>query len=280
MAVALALAAAACWGISDFAAGLASKRSAVLFVTILVYASGLGILLPAAMLSPVASIQQGILWGVLAGISGTAGALVFYAGLARGDVAVISPVAAVVGAAVPVTAGLARGERPTGPALVGVVAGLVAVSLIGSGKRRADGPPLRISLALAFVSGAAFGIYFVLLAQAPHDSGLWPLLGSGIASIIVVAVSLCAAGGERRMESGSTRLAVLGGLLEASANVFYLHAVRGASLALVAMVCSLYPAVTVLLAVGVLRERPGPLQLMGIGVALVAVLLIAAGSAP
>jgi hypothetical protein len=71
---------------------------------------------------------------------------------------------------------------------------------------------------MALVSGAGFGGYFVALAQAPHDSGLWPLLGSGMASLIVVVAILGGAGGERRMDSGSTRLALVGGLLEGSAN--------------------------------------------------------------
>jgi drug/metabolite transporter (DMT)-like permease len=131
---------------------------------------------------------------------------------------------------------------------------------------------------IALLAGVGFGLYFVLLAQAPATSGGWPLLVSRVASALVVVALAVGAGHQRRLgrlSGGVVRLAVLAGALDALANLAYLLAVRQGLLSLVAVVVALYPAATILLARLVLGERTGRAQRLGLAVAAGSVTLIA-----
>jgi drug/metabolite transporter (DMT)-like permease len=168
------------------------------------------------------------------------------------------------------------GERPTARAWLGVGAGLVAVAVIGRG----GGPSGRIdrrTLALAVAAGIGFGLFFVFLSRASRTSGLWPLVGARAGSLALLTVVILAGRMPWRAKPGALRLGAVSGAVDMTANALFLLATRQGELALVAVLASLYPAATVLLALVVLRERLRPLQLVAVALALLAVALIAGG---
>jgi drug/metabolite transporter (DMT)-like permease len=191
---------------------------------------------------------------------------------------VVAPVTAVGAAVVPLVVGLATGERPAVLALVGAVVALGAVALVAGGhEEEATGPaPSRSPLLLALGAGAAFGFVFVILGATDEASGFWPLLGGRLVSVSLVCAWLVRSRTPLVPRPG-TRLVVVGaGLLDVTANGLYLLAVREGLLSLVAVLSSLYPAATVVLARVVLHERLKPAQLAGLGLGLAGVTLIAA----
>lgn len=275
-AVALATACAVIFGTADFFGGLATRRSKVLAVVVL---SQLGGLLLVAALLPVLPghpSTAALAWGMASGVAGAFGIVLFYRGLATGMMSVIAPTTATTAMAVPVVFGLLTGDRPSALALVGVALGLFAVLLVSREPNGGTSGPKAGPILAALVSGAGFGGFFVLLKLAPADSGTWPLLGARIASITLVALLALATRRSLRPVPGSLRVTIAAGVLDMAANVLYLFAAQRGMLTLVAVLVSLYPASTLLLARYVLGERLSPVQITGVGFALGAIALIAA----
>ena len=272
----LALASAAAFGTADFLGGLASRRASALLVTLAAHLAGLVVVLPVVLVLRAPVDPASLAWGAASGVCGCAGAVVFFRALASGAMAAAAPVTAVVSAALPVLAGVLLGERPAVRAWLGVGAGLLAVGAISRG-----GDPSarfeRRTLALAVGAGVGFGLFFICLSRASHASGLWPLLGARVGSLSLLAVVILGGRMSWRAEPGAVRLGVISGAVDMTANALFLLATRQGELALVAVLASLYPAATVLLALAVLGERLRALQLVGVALALVAVALIAGG---
>ena len=133
--------------------------------------------------------------------------------------------------------------------------------------------PKLVGLALA--SGAMFGIFFALLGQADKAAGLWPLVGIRLGSIGMGLIVVAATRTSLRLERGPLRWTWVAGCLDIAANgLFVLAAARG-QLSIVAPISALYPVSTVLLALGVDRERVRPIQLAGLGLAATALVLVA-----
>lgn len=308
MAALLAIASATTFGFADFLGGLASRRAHVLVVAALSQCAGLIVLVIVLPLSGVAPTATALWFGGIAGLAGAGGLVFYFRALAIGPMGVTAPVAAVVGAGLPIGVGVALGERPGPMAVVGIVVGVVAVALasrpaadqddethdvamldpnaIGSAN---DGPApssssaatqdadsgLKAGLIAAVVAGLAFGVFFVTLAGAPNDGGLWPLLGARIAGLALLAGLL----GRRRPavpDGRSVAIGMVSGLLDMTANVLFLLATQSGMLVLVAVLSSLYPVGVVLLARTVLGERLAPMQWVGVGAAIGATVLIAA----
>ncbi|MFG2075835.1 EamA family transporter [Nonomuraea maritima] len=275
MTVILATACAIVYGTADFFGGLATRRSRVLSVVVLSQIAGLVLVAGLLPLLPGTYDAGAMGWGLAAGLSGAAGLVLFYRGLATGVMSVVAPTTAVTSAVLPVVFGLATGDRPGFWALTGVVLALGSVLLVsqeGGGAGRATTSSVLTSLA----AGAGFGGFFILLSMAPHEAGLWPLLGARLSSVSAVALLALATRRTLRPGSGSLYVIVAAGVLDMVANVLYLLAQRDGLLSLVAVLVSLYPASTLLLARQVLGERLRAVQLTGVGCALVAVALIAA----
>jgi drug/metabolite transporter (DMT)-like permease len=216
-----------------------------------------------------------VLLGVGGGIGGMVGVIVMYSLMARAPMNIISPVTAVLAAVVPVGFGLLVGERPHLSAWLGIAIGLIAVMFVSYTSDDHPHGPIGIRiLALACLSGVGFGVYFICLARANHDSGLWPLVISRLTS---AALIVPLARGRRVAQPLSGRvlfLAVLAGVLDASANLFFLLASRHGLLSVASVITSLYPAMTVLLAVLVLHEHTGRLQRIGLAMAATSIVLI------
>lgn len=219
-------------------------------------------------------------WGGLCGISQAFGIWWFYAALGAGPISVVSPLTAILVAGIPVGVGLALGERPGAVAGVGVVLALAAVVLVSREATDEDVTPHRFTKKVAWLTvgaGVAFGLNFALIAQAPPEAELWPLVFARLAASLLVLVIAAVTGNVRIPTGTPMRLALLAAVLDVGANIAMLLALHASLLSLAGVLMSLYPAATVLLAIVVLRERVTRWQAIGMVLALAAVAMIAAG---
>lgn len=273
-AVILATACAIVYGTADFFGGLATRRSRVLSVVALSQMAGLILVLALLPILPGGFGVTALWWGMAAGVAGAVGLVLFYRALATGVMSVVAPTTAVTSAALPVLFGLVSGERPQTMALIGVVLALASVLLVSKSPAGGKGgSPASILTALA--AGAGFGGFFILLDLAPDGTGMWPLVGARLASVSLVVVLAVATRRSLRPNGGSLHIIIGAGVLDMAANVLYLLAARAGLLSLVAVLVSLYPASTLLLARYVLGERLRAIQVAGVACALGAVALIA-----
>ncbi|HEY9388242.1 MAG TPA: EamA family transporter [Mycobacteriales bacterium] len=275
MAVLLALLAAVSYGSSDFVAGLMTRRSGPLAV--LVTGEVAGVVLLAAAL-PMLGGSPGVrplAWGVLAGLGTTVGTMALYRGLGVGRMNVVAPLSGVGAAVLPVLAGVALGERLGALPTVGVLVAVVAIVTVCSGARgRTGDQPTRLGVPEGLLAGVGFAVLFVALQRAGTDAGLWPLLAAQVFSLGVLAAFGWVTGRRLRPAGGQLTGAVAAGLLGVGAVLLFVLATGHGLLSVVAVVTSLYPAVTVALAVTVLGERVARIQLAGLVAAAAAVALI------
>jgi drug/metabolite transporter (DMT)-like permease len=277
----LALSAAAIYGTADFFGGVAARRSSPMTVTLLAHVVGLLLLAAALPLLPEAHVAPpDLVYGALAGVIGAGGLILFYRALATGTMSVVAPVAALFGAALPVVVGVGMGEHLSPSALVGITIAIAAVGLVSREAHPADHVPVVRSRAnhptlLAVVAGLCFGAFFVLLSRTSPAAGLWPLLSARIMSVALLGTVTMLAGRSWRPGPGSRRMIVGAGIGDMVANVLYLLAVHRGLVSLVAVIVALYPAATVLLAQVVLGERLRRMQVVGLGLAASAAVLLA-----
>jgi drug/metabolite transporter (DMT)-like permease len=275
MPVLLSLASALVYGVGDYFGGRASRRQASVVVAVLGQMMSLVLVgaTVAVMGTPVPSAATWG-WSAFGGVVGALGIAGLYHGFAHGDVSVVAPTSAVVGAVVPVVIGLATGERPTAIALVGIAIAVTAVALVSGaiGTHQHNTPPRIVALAVGV--GGCFGLLFVALDRADNDSGLWPLVIARLASVPLLLVVAGAIRARPVRHRSSLQLAIAAGVFDMGANVLYLVAVRGGMLTIVAVVASLYPASTVALAFVLDKERLTRWQAIGLGAAAVALVLV------
>jgi len=273
----LALASSLLWGAGDFLGGTLTRRLPAAAVVGVSQALALVAFATAAVLGGEAATGMptaGWLWSVAAGVAGMTGLVAFYSALASGTMGVVAPIAA-LGVVVPLAAGLLGGERPSVVSLVGACLGVLG-GVLASGPDLA-GQASRRPVLLALLAGFAFGLTLLFLARGSEDSPLLTLVGmrtTSVTVLVVVAVVVGSIGGVRRRD-----LPLLGviGVLDGSANLAYAIATTAGLLSLVAVLASLYPAVTVLLARVVHHERMTRVQDVGVVAAVAGVVLVAAG---
>jgi len=323
LAVLLALAAAAGYGGSDFAAGLAARRASVVRVTVLAEVTSAALLLCVIpFVSSQAPSLASVLWGAAAGASGVAGAMALYLGFRHAAFSVASSVSAVGTAAFSVLAGLALGERPGAlslagillavPAIVGVSAPAskasrdVAPAVVGSQAvaaarqqglaARGTTPPGRhgpaarrfrpaatgrhaAGVGWGLAAGAGFGLFFIGLDRAGSSTDLWPITISQLAAMVTVTGVAVVTRDLRLPPAGTRRLSLLTGAASAAGTAMFFLATHHGLLAVTAVITSLYPAGTILLARVLLGERLTRLRLAGLCFAAVSIALIAVGGA-
>ena len=274
MGILLALAAAVLYGSSDFGGGLASRRLGSLRVSV----AGSGVAAMAAWVTlilvggPGPSLRA-VAWGLGSGLAGGAGTLVLYRGLARGQMSVVGPLPAVGAAVVPVVAGVALGERPSLLSVAGVLVALPAIVLVAaSGSVRGK---LGAGLLDGLAAGLAFGILFIGLAQAGRNAGLWPVASEQTGALLITLAIAVKTREPLRIPLRAVGLPVLAGASGMAATLAYFYATHFSMLAIAAVLVSLYPGVTVLLARTVLHERFTPAQRAGLGLCALAIAAIA-----
>jgi len=280
LAALLALISSFSWGTADFLGGLASRRVGSLRVLSVSYPAG-GVLITVLALLFIPGVLSGdaFVVGIASGAVGAVGMGLLYAALSRGQMGIVSPITAVLSGAVPVVVGLLLGESLSPVVVAGIVTAGLAVILVS----RESGPHKKTpthAIVLAIASGLAIGGYLSILGSAPENSGIWvATIGRWFSSALVIVALLMTLRRGRGDSSKSAafpwNLALAAGALDALANaVFQLAAQRGL-LAIVAVIGSLYPAATVLLARFLLHERMSRVQLTGVVLALFAAATLA-----
>ncbi|HZD98596.1 MAG TPA: DMT family transporter [Micromonosporaceae bacterium] len=275
MAILLGLAAALLYGGADFGGGLLSRRLGSLRVNVLGSTAAAALsLVVLATIHTGAPTLRAVGWGLVSGIGGGVGTLMLYRGLARGQMSVVGPVSAVGAAVLPAIAGIALGQRLQPLAAVGVGLALPAIALVAGGGTGTAGR-LRSGLGDGLAAGTAFGVLFVGLAQAGPHGGLWPIASEQVSSALIVLGVAIAAREPMRVGLRNAGMPILVGLGGMSATLLYFVASQSGTLATVAILTSLYPGVTVVLARMVLHERFSLAQRTGLGLAAIAVAAIA-----
>lgn len=273
--VALGMLASLGWGVGDFGGGLTSRAAPVLGVLggsqLASLIVGLGLL---AIVREPAMRPEDVAISIAGGFFGASGLALLYRGLAVGRMGVVAPVAAVLTAMLPILFGFATEGIPSEIAILGIGFAIVSVILVSRAPGAGDGRPSGLGYALA--AGSFFGLFTVSASFLPDELILSPLLVIRATSVAVVTLWILA---RRPTWQVPRRLwpALVGvGVVDMAATAAYLGAIAVGPLSIAAVLASLYPVVTVILAALILRERVTPVHAAGIGAAGLAVVLIAA----
>jgi drug/metabolite transporter (DMT)-like permease len=288
-----ALTAALLYGSADFLGGVATRHARVLAVLPLSASAGAVIVIAAALVSGQHLQAAGLAWGVASGAVGGVGLIIFYSGLAAGPMSVVAPVSALMATVLPIGFALADGERLNGLEFAGAALCLVAIVLVSSAA--ADDAPAERQAGLrgwlagtgfhgravgyGLAAGTSFGLFFLFIRNAGQSGPVWPVAAARVTGLAIILVAALVTRTRPVLARASTRLllATVGsGVLDASANIFYVIATRHGLFGLAVVLTSLYPGITVLLARFTLGERMrltqrAGLLLAGIGVVLVTV---------
>lgn len=272
------LVSAASWGAGDFGGGLASRRAPVLGVVLISQFVGMSMALGLALVrGESAPLTADLGWSVAGGIAGGIGIASLYRALAVGRMAVVAPVTAVLAACIPVTVGFVTHGLPGPIVLAGMALAIVAVVLVSRVHDDSEGRSRGIGLAL--LAGAGFGLFGVCIGQLSAGHVFGPLALVRATEAVMIAGLIVATRSRWRPPRDLILAIVSVGVLDMMGNGAYILSAQAGSLAVASVLSSLYPVTTVLLATIILRERVTRIHALGIGLAVVAVALIAAGSA-
>lgn len=273
------LLAAGAWGAGDFGGGFATKRLPAMVVVLgsqlvgLAGAAAMMILLSEPLPAPADAA-----WAAAAALFGSLGLAGLYRALADGQMGIVAPITGVLTAAIPVAVGIATAGLPGPVRLAGFGAALLAIVLVSLSD---DGTTGRGGLLLAVGAGVGFGLYSACVGQV-QEGVFGPLLVSrATASILVMTIVAVTRTPVRAAVAGERRillLVLLVGILDLAGNAMFLVAVQASGLALAAVLGSLYPVSTVILAAIVLREPIGRVHAAGIVTAALATVLIVGGA--
>lgn len=276
MAALLALLSSALWGTGDFLGGTLSRRRPV--AAVLAGTQVIGLL--AMLVIATATRSWGadpagyLAWGVLASVSGLAGLGAFYYALAIGRMGVVSPIAA-LGVLVPLAAGLLQGETPSAWQYLGIVLAVVGV-VLASGPEVSGEAGARPVL-LAVFAALMFGFFLLFAAVGSQESAVMTSTTQRATSSVLAVTAAMFLGGVGRWRGRDLGWLVAIGLFDVSANLVYSVATTMGLLAIVSVLGSLYPVMTVLLAWWLHHERLQPVQYVGVAVALAGVAAINIG---
>lgn len=275
LAAPLALGASASWGFGDFLGGVKSRTLHPLAILAVSQPVGLAVLGVVVAVRATAPPGAEVAWAAPAAVVGTIGLAAFYRGMAVGAISIVAPIAG-AGAAIPVLVGVLRGDRPSLLQGVGFAAAIAGVVLT-SWERRPDESWFAAGAGFGLISMVAFGCYFVFLHQASGDDFLWPAFLFRVVSTSLVWVALLVLRPAVHGVGGAFLMLALIGLLDTGGNTLYAAASSYGALSVTAVLASLYPVVTVLLARYRLRERVHRLQELGIALTIAGIVLVSTG---
>jgi drug/metabolite transporter (DMT)-like permease len=283
----LGLAAAVLWGGGDFSGGMGVKHaggsmSAALRVILLSHFASFCVLFSIAYLRGDAFPHGAALaWGLAAGVTGGLSLMCFYVALSRGAMGASAALSGLLAAAIPAAVSAGMEGSPGLLRIVGFLVAGVAIWLIAAGPNAEAKPADAGTVWLAVAGGVGFGVYFVALRLAGTAGVMWPLATARMGSITVC--TLLVAGMALRSRTGGATVvvtkkvvfwAMATALLDSSGNLLFIAATRAGRLDVAAVLASLYPASTILLAAWTLHERPTRRQGVGMAVAAAAVVMI------
>jgi drug/metabolite transporter (DMT)-like permease len=280
--IGLGLAASAFWGASDFLGGLATRKAHVVGVVAVAHSLSLGLLLLAALAthSPLPP-QRIALLGLCAGTFGGVALILYYQALSLGEMGITTALTGLLTALVPVVYSFITQGSPKSTQIAGFVLAAAAIALIAYAPA---GRPRPLALGLASIAGVGFGVFLVVLKVGSAQSLLWQLIYSRVASATLavgIVIGMRLRVGENavvwRTQARENRflwMAGSAGVLEATGSLLYMRAAREGRLDVAAVLASLYPVATIVLAAWFLKERATSSQTLGMALALGAVVLV------
>jgi drug/metabolite transporter (DMT)-like permease len=275
--IVLALCAALSWGVSDFLGGVSSRRLPLLWVLLATQTVGLAVATPIAALRTSPEFDTPTLVAAVAGsLAGLVGIAGLYRAIALGVGSIAAPISA-TGAALPVAFGLLRGEPTTGFQELGMVFALLGVVVASrTGQEQAHlGRDARLGIGFAIVAALGFGGFFVLLHEASAHDVFWAVSIQRLTGSVVIGLIVLARRPRFQVRWSDAPWLVMVGVLDQAANVLYGLASTVGLVSLSAVLASLYPIMTVVLARLVLNERISSVQKSGVALALTGVALVA-----
>ena len=268
----LALGASLAWGVGDFFGPLISRTVGVLPVLLWAQVGGVASLAVAVAIRAQGPAGWGVLYAIGAGCGGMLGLFAYYRGMITGTMSVVAPIAG-VSAVIPVIFGIATGDHPSAGQVAGVVAALAGVGLASiehqEGRRR-----VAAGVGLALLAACGFGFYFPWMHAAGRIDFWWASMVFRTTALLLVATAVTSRRVDVRLTSRMAAIAVGAGIVDTVGNVCFAASSRHGLVSLTAVLASLYPIVTVLLAASILHERVAPLQRAGIALTLAGVVLI------
>jgi drug/metabolite transporter (DMT)-like permease len=276
LSIILGLGAALAWGAADFTGGLASRRTGAYRAVLYGEFFGLLFIIAAALF-----IHQPLPdWSVLAlataaGAIGTTGLLTLFRSVVHGKMSIAMPVSALLAAALPVLVGSLVEGFPGAITFLGFVLALAAIWLIS----REDGKDSRIlarlsDLRLPLLAGIGFGSFFILMDFAAREATLWPMLASRAGGTVIVAIYMLFRRDSWRLARDVWPVLVLNAFLDVGGTAFYVLASQTGRLDVAAVISSLFPGSTVILAALILKERVSRPQSIGVLLALIAIVFL------
>lgn len=264
------------WGSGDFFGGLASRKTGP-YRTVL-YGEAIGLLFlfgAAAVMNESMPPWSKILAAGLAGSIGSLGLLILYQAMTTGQMSIATPVSALLAATLPVVVGAVLEGLPAWTKLAGFVLALVAVWLVAQEHNQKTQLTRLSDLRLPLLAGICFGTYFIMMHHASSQAIVWPMVASRSAGMLTLLVFLVALRREWRLVSSrALPLIAINAVLDVGGNVFYILAGQAGRLDVAAILSSLYPGMTVILAWLVLKEKINRVQWLGILAALGAIALL------
>jgi drug/metabolite transporter (DMT)-like permease len=268
------LAAVAAWGTSDFLGGYATRRANAFLFAVIFNLGGLSLMAVLATATHASfPSERAVMWALAGGVSGGAAVAVFFRALSTGNMGVVAPIAAVLGAAIPTLFSIFTEGLPGRIPILGFILAAVGLWLI---TRTGDGGTPD-GVGLAVLAGIGFAGFYLGVRQAGDASVLWIATLTRTGGLTITALVVLLGGKFRDITPAGVRWALLTGCVDSLGTVLFVRASQSGRLDEAVVISSLYPAVTVLLARFVLKERFTPWRFVGLLAALAAVPMIAAG---
>ena len=274
----LALTSAVLWGISDFGGGVLGRRAPIFGVLLATQSVGfviasLGMVVRSETMLKGPDLALSLLAGGLAAIG--VGSL--YRGLAVGRMGVVAPVTAVLTATTPAIIGIAWQGFPGPIVFVGFALAIGAVIIVSAVPDDSSGRP--VGLGYALVGGFTLGLLGVVLSRIDLQYAFAPLALMRALELVLFVAVVAIRGLAWRMPRSTLPLVVLVGMVDVIGNLAFLTAARTGDLSIAAVLSSLYPVITVVLAAALLRERITRSHAAGVALAFVAIALITGNAA-
>jgi len=267
-----ALGASLAWGVGDFFGPLVSRTLGVLPVLMWAQIGGIAAIAIAVSVRGHGPAGWAVLYGIGAAFGGMLGLFAYYRGMVTGAMSVVAPVAG-VSAVIPVIFGIATGDDPSVPQVAGVAVALAGVGLASiehqEGRRR-----VAAGVGLALLAACGFGFYFPWMHAAGKVDFWWASLVFRTTALLLVASVVAGRRIDVRLSRRNVAIACAVGIVDTVGNVCFAASSKHGLVSLTAVLASLYPVLTVLLAASLLRERVAPLQRAGIALTLTGVVLI------
>jgi drug/metabolite transporter (DMT)-like permease len=281
--VVLGLSSAIAWGLADFLGGFKNRELDIWVVGLASQLAALLICVPVLVTAggPVPE-DRVLVYGLLSGVANAVGLITFYRALALGRMSIVAPIVG-MSALLPVVTGLISGERPSLLQSAGIAIGIAGIVLAS---RELDHEVTQRTsssrvILLSIVAAAAVGANLIgiekAVALSDETSVLWPIAAARASAVVLIFAVAVAAGHLRAPGARHVPALIALGALDLVANVFYAHATQETLLSVAAVLASLHPVVTILMARLVLDERLRRVQQLGVALAIAGVCLIAGG---